>query len=179
MRSTVRRPAAAAPRIEAIRPGVWIDTRPGCRASWRPSRCSSGDAMTGLLYFTDSYLRAFEATVVAADGDRLALDRTAFYPTGGGQPHDLGWIEAAGGRRVAVTEVRRDGERVWHAAPGHGLGDGERIRGEIDWERRYALMRTHTALHVLSAVIWRDHRVPVTGSGMEPLRGRMDFELAE
>jgi misacylated tRNA(Ala) deacylase len=68
---------------------------------------------------------------------------------------------------------------VWHAAPGHGLGAGCRVHGEVDWERRYALMRTHTALHVLSAVIWRDHGVPVTGSGMEPLRGRMDFELAE
>jgi len=135
--------------------------------------------VTELLYFTDSYLREFDATVTAADERRLALDRTAFYPTGGGQPHDCGWIEPAGGPRLEVVEVRREGPVVWHVTTGHGLAVGARVRATIDWERRYALMRTHTALHVLSAVIWRDHGVPVTGSGMEPLRGRMDFELAE
>ena len=135
--------------------------------------------MTELLYFTDSYLREFEATVTAAEEGRVALDRTAFYPTGGGQPHDCGWIEPEGGRRVEVVDVRREGPLVWHVASGHDLAVGARVRAGLDWERRYALMRTHTALHVMSAVIWRDCNVPVTGSGMEPLRGRMDFELAE
>ena len=135
--------------------------------------------MTDLLYFTDSYLRSFDAAVIAADDRRVALDRTAFYPTGGGQPHDRGWIEPTTGARLEVVEVRREGATVWHTAPGHGLATGAAVRAEIDWERRYGLMRTHTALHVMSAVIWRDYGVPVTGSGMEPLRGRMDFELAE
>jgi len=134
--------------------------------------------VTELLYHADSYLREFDAAVRLVDGERLALDRTAFYPTGGGQPHDLGWLLRDGRRSAAVTQVARDGATVWHLAPGHGFRAGERLRGEIDWERRYRLMRTHTALHVLCGVIWRDHGVPVTGGNMEPLRARMDFELA-
>jgi misacylated tRNA(Ala) deacylase len=135
--------------------------------------------MSELLYFSDSYLRNFDAVVVEGDDERVVLDRTAFYPTGGGQPHDRGWLVAPGGARREVTDVRREGSRVWHTAPGHGLHPGDAVSGELDWERRYALMRTHTAMHVLSAVIWREHGAAVTGSSMEPLRGRMDFELAE
>jgi misacylated tRNA(Ala) deacylase len=131
-----------------------------------------------LLFQLDSYLRAFDATVQVVDGARVALDRTAFYPTGGGQPHDLGWL-SEGDRRLEVAEVRREGAHVWHTLREHALEPMRRVRGEIDWERRYQLMRTHTALHILSAVIWRDHRAPVTGGNMEPLRGRLDFELDE
>ena len=134
--------------------------------------------MTELLYQTDAMLRVFDAAVVSSDGERVELDRTAFYPTGGGQPHDLGWLEA-GAARLAVTAVERQGERVWHHVPGHGLRPGTAVRGVLDWERRHQLMRTHTALHVLSAIIWRDYGAPVTGGGMEPLRGRLDFELPE
>jgi len=135
--------------------------------------------MTDLLYFTDSYVRTFDAVVVEQEAERVVLDRTAFYPTGGGQPHDCGWLQSRGGSRLDVTDVRREGARVWHTAPGHALRVGDAVQGELDWKRRYALMRTHTAMHVLSAVIWRDYGASVTGSSMEPLRGRMDFELAE
>ena len=135
-----------------------------------------GTWMTELLYQTDATLRAFDATVVATEGVRVELDRTAFYPTGGGQPHDLGWLES-GGQRAALSAVAREGVRVWHTVPEHALAAGARVHGVLDWERRHRLMRTHTALHVLSAIIWRDFGAPVTGGNMEPLRGRLDFEL--
>lgn len=134
--------------------------------------------MTELLYQTDAYLRTFDAIVLATEGENVELDRSAFYPTGGGQPHDLGWLEA-GGRRTDVTKVLRREGRVWHAVPDHGLERGHAVQGQVDWQRRYRLMRTHTALHILSALIWRDFGAPVTGGNMEPLRGRLDFELAE
>ncbi len=136
---------------------------------------------TDLLYLRDAYLQAFTATVRAVDGDRIALDRTAFYPTGGGQPHDTGTL---GGR--PVVEVRKDGAEVWHtlAADGDGGGGdapvpavGATVEGALDWSRRHALMRTHTALHVLCGVIWNEWGVPVTGGNMEPLAARMDFEF--
>jgi misacylated tRNA(Ala) deacylase len=131
--------------------------------------------MTELLHHTDSYLREFTAQVEEVDTEnhRLVLDRTAFYPSGGGQPHDLGSL---GGR--PVTKVKMDSGRVWH-----WLGEGElptvgsEVAGELDWQRRYLLMRTHTALHILCGVIWRDHRAQVTGGNMEPGRGRLDFEV--
>jgi misacylated tRNA(Ala) deacylase len=133
-------------------------------------------AGTESLYAEDAYLRELEATVVAADseGRRVALDRTIFFPGGGGQPCDLGTL---GG--LPVESVARDGELIWHVLGGDGAlpSDGDAVEGQLDWERRHALMRTHTALHVLSAVIWRDHEAKVTGASMEPLRGRMDFEL--
>jgi misacylated tRNA(Ala) deacylase len=133
--------------------------------------------MTELLFHKDSYLREFDARVVAVDGERAAFDRTAFYPTGGGQPCDRGVLLVHGAHRAAVDEVRREGPLVWHTAPGHQLAVGDAVHGSLDWERRYGLMRTHTALHVLSAVIWRDYGSQVTGGNMEPLRARMDFEL--
>ncbi len=133
-------------------------------------------ASTDALYAEDAYLREFEATVLAVDaeGRRVALDRTAFFPGGGGQPHDLGSL---GG--LPVDSLARDGELVWHGLGGDGPlpAEGDLVEGRIDWDRRHALMRTHTALHVLSAVIWRDYESKVTGASMEPLRGRMDFEL--
>jgi misacylated tRNA(Ala) deacylase len=135
--------------------------------------------MTKLLYQTDSYLREFEAVVTAVDseGGRVALDRTAFYPGGGGQPCDLGAM-TLGNATVSVTKVSKDGDTVWHsttpplpAAEGHGVGC------TLDWDRRYALMRTHTALHILCGVVWRDYGALVTGGNMDPGAGRMDFEF--
>lgn len=128
---------------------------------------------TDLLYLTDAYLTSFTATVVEAGPDTVALDRTAFYPTGGGQPNDTGTL---GG--FAVTEVRKDGDLVRHTlAVEHTLAVGDTVEGVIDWERRHQLMRTHTALHVLCGVIWNEWHVPVTGANMEPLAARMDFEF--
>lgn len=132
--------------------------------------------MTELLYQTDSYLRRFQAVVTAVDeaNRRVALDRTAFYPGGGGQPHDLGRLGI-----WPVIAVRKEGDTVWHTLAGTGLpAVGETLEGELDWERRYALMRTHTALHILCGVVWRDYGAQVTGGNMDPGEGRMDFEFA-
>jgi misacylated tRNA(Ala) deacylase len=132
-------------------------------------------AMTELLYLRDSRLTTFDATVTHVDGDRVALDRTAFYPTGGGQPHDTGTL--AGQR---VVDVRKEDGLVWHHLDLAGAAPpsvGDCVEGEIDWDRRYSLMRTHTALHVMGGVIWNTWRVPATGGNMEPLSARMDFEL--
>jgi misacylated tRNA(Ala) deacylase len=131
---------------------------------------------TELLYLRDAELRTFEATVLDAREGAVALDRTAFYPTGGGQPHDTGRL---GG--YEVTDVRKEGGLVWHTLALAGGATvpaiGSTVAGEIDWDRRHALMRTHTALHVLCGVIWNEWRVPVTGGNMEPLSARMDFEF--
>lgn len=135
--------------------------------------------MTELLFQTDSYGREFTATVVAVDADAgaVALDRTAFFPGGGGQPHDLGSLEVQD-RTAAVTRVKRQGEHVWHWLDGELPAVGTSVTGRLDWQRRYQLMRTHTALHVLCGVVWRDYGAQVTGGNMEPLNGRMDFEFA-
>jgi len=134
--------------------------------------------MTTLLYHTDSYLREADATVTAVDGNRVALDQTVFYAQGGGQLADRGTLTWEGGE-ARVTDVRKAGDTVWHTLDGAAPPPevGARVSGVIDWERRHALMRAHTALHVLCGVIWRDYGAPVTGGSMEPGAARMDFEL--
>jgi misacylated tRNA(Ala) deacylase len=134
--------------------------------------------MTELLFQTDSYIKEFRATVVAANPDEgaVALDRTAFYPGGGGQPNDLGHL-LVGGQSLPVGKVKRQGEEVWHWLSGDLPALGTAVTGRLDWDRRYKLMRTHTALHVLCGVVWRDYGALVTGGNMEPLEGRMDFEF--
>ena len=131
-------------------------------------------AGTELLFLHDAYLREFDARVVASRDDAVALDRTAFYATGGGQPHDTGTLAG-----VAVVDVRKDGDLVWHTlAPTDALpAEGTSVEGVVDWDRRHALMRTHTALHILCGVIWQRWATPVTGGNMEPLTARMDFEF--
>ena len=137
--------------------------------------------MTVLLYQTDSYLQEFSAVVVAVSPDQgaVVLNRTAFYAGGGGQPQDTGTL-LAGSAELPVVKITRDGEQLWHAlAPGVALPAlGQEVTGRIDWQRRYALMRTHTALHILCGVVWRDYGAQVTGGNMDPLQGRMDFEFA-
>ena len=110
--------------------------------------------------------------MVACRDNAVALDRTAFYATGGGQPHDTGVL---GG--LVVTDVRKEVDHVWHTVEGDVPTVGTSVLGEIAWERRHQLMRTHTALHILCGVIWNEWRVPVTGGNMEPLSARMDFEF--
>ena len=135
--------------------------------------------MTTLLYQTDAYLKEFTAHVTAVDENKVALDQTVLYATGGGQPHDLGTL-SVGERQWQVTEVRKHGEVVWHTLEGAGLpAVGDEVRGSVDWERRYKLMRTHTALHVLCGVIWRDYQAAVTGGNMDTSEGRLDFELRD
>jgi misacylated tRNA(Ala) deacylase len=131
---------------------------------------------TELLYLRDAYLRRADATVVDVDpeGRRVATDRTPFYPTGGGQPHDTGTLAD-----LPVEGVRKEGDLVWHALGGGGPlpAVGDTVHAEVDWERRHRLMRTHTALHVLCGVIWNEWGKAVTGGNMEPLSARMDFEF--
>ncbi len=132
--------------------------------------------MTDLLYLTDCYLKEFEATVEVIEGDRVALVRTAFYPGGGGQPADLGRMLWDDGE-AQVVKVKKQGDLVWHKLDVEPPPVGTLVRGVVDWEHRYQLMRTHTALHILCGVIWRDYGALVTGGNMKPLAARMDFEL--
>jgi misacylated tRNA(Ala) deacylase len=135
---------------------------------------------TELLYQTDSYIQTFDATVVAVDetASAVILDRTAFYPGGGGQPNDVGTLHD-GINTYTVTAVKKSGDQVVHTIGGEGPLPviGARVGGQIEWERRYSLMRIHTAMHILCGVIFRDYGVQVTGGNMEPLKGRMDFEF--
>ena len=136
------------------------------------------------LCYTDAYLRSVEARVVAVeagDGSHLVLDRTVFYPGGGGQPSDRGLIlRHADGRSWTVRAARKAGTEIAHELEpddGDPLAVGDVVRVDLDWARRLALMRTHTALHTLCGVVWRDYGALVTGGNMEPGSGRMDFEF--
>jgi misacylated tRNA(Ala) deacylase len=136
--------------------------------------------VTKLLYQTDSYLRTFQATVTGVDeaGRGLVLDESAFYPGGGGQPADNG-VLVCQGVSLPVTRAKKIGADVFHYIGGDAPlpEPGSRLQGEINWERRYQLMRTHTAMHILCGVIFRDYGASVTGGDMDPLNGRMDFEF--
>ena len=131
------------------------------------------------LFATDAYLRSFDSAVVEVDreGGRVVLAQTAFYPGGGGQPHDLGTLGTDPGL-LTVTKVKREQGRIWHWLDAPELpAEGTEVHGELDWGRRHLLMRTHTALHVLCGVVWAEFGIPVTGGNMEPGRGRLDFPL--
>ncbi len=131
--------------------------------------------MTELLYQHDSYVKEFRAHVTAHDAEQngVYLDRTAFYPGGGGQPHDTGVLRVDG-REYRVSKA---GKGNLHIIDGDLPPVGAEVLGVLDWERRYQLMRTHTAMHILCGVVWRDYGAQVTGGNMEPLEGRMDFEF--
>ncbi|MBI2777077.1 MAG: alanyl-tRNA editing protein [Chloroflexi bacterium] len=139
--------------------------------------------VTTSLAHTDAYARSVEAHVLGneatADGAAVLLDATVFYPGGGGQPSDSGWLRTDGGDAWRVTGARKAGDEVWHLLEEGAVPPavGTVVTAEIDWDRRHALMRTHSALHVLCGVIWRDWSASVTGGNMEPLAGRMDFEF--
>ncbi len=136
--------------------------------------------MTELLCQQDSYLKEFDAEIVSVDAESRAviLDRTAFYPGGGGQPCDFGLL-TVNGTVYPVTKVKKQGADALHFLGGDAdLPEiGATVHGVIDWERRYQLMRTHTAMHILCGVVFRDYGALVTGGNMEPLNGRMDFEF--
>ncbi|MEM3481277.1 MAG: alanyl-tRNA editing protein AlaXM [Candidatus Korarchaeum sp.] len=131
---------------------------------------------TELLYMDDCYLREFEADVISVSGNRVALNRTAFYPVGGGLPSDTGKL-MRGGDAFEVTEVRKEGGLVWHSLGEQGLREGDRVRGVLDWERRYRVMRMHTALHALIAIMNMKHGVLVTGNSVGYERSRVDVNL--
>lgn len=133
--------------------------------------------MTELLYTTDAYVQTFAAVVTAVTDDNgVVLNRTAFYPGGGGQPNDEGTL-TAGDQTWNVTKVKKMGGEVVHFVEGEPPEVGTAVTGQLDWDRRYKLMRTHTAMHILCGVVWRDYGASVTGGNMEPLQGRMDFEF--
>ena len=131
--------------------------------------------MTEKLYLRDSYLREFTAVVIAHEQDKngVFLDRTVFYPGGGGQLCDIGLLRSDS-REYAVNKVVRGD---LHIIDGDLPPIGSHVTGEIDWVRRYKLMRTHTAMHVLCGVVWRDYQASVTGGNMDILSGRMDLEF--
>jgi len=134
--------------------------------------------MTAELFLTDSYLREFDARVTKLAGREIVLNETAFYPGGGGQPPDKGAL-GVGPVRASVVDVRREGSEVVHVLDNPIPDTVREIRGELDWERRYAHMRHHTALHVLSGVIWKNFGAKVTGGQMRPDRARMDFSFPD
>ena len=132
------------------------------------------------LELTDATLREWDATVLASDPDGVVLDRSAFFPGGGGQPPDEG-VLLWGGVQTRIVGARKTPDEIYLLpAEGDPLPPpGTVVRGALDDERRTALMRTHSALHLLNGVIFRDYRLPVTSADMKPLEGRMDFDLAE
>jgi misacylated tRNA(Ala) deacylase len=136
------------------------------------------------LCYADAYLRSVEArvgSVESGDVPLLVLYRTVFYPGGGGQPSDRGLIlRGADGRSWTVRAARKAGGEIVHELEpddGEPPAVGDVVRVDLDWARRLALMRTHTALHALCGVVWRDYGALVTGGNMEPGSGRMDFEF--
>lgn len=136
--------------------------------------------MTELLYLEDGYLQQFDASILNVDqvSGSIALDRSAFYPGGGGQPCDMGQLVIEG-QSFIVERVKKLGEDIPHFIQG-GVGQltkGTAVKGTIDWDRRFALMRTHSAMHVLCGVVFRDYGASVTGGEMDLLKGRMDFEF--
>ncbi|MEX1165225.1 MAG: alanyl-tRNA editing protein [Nitriliruptor sp.] len=145
--------------------------------------------MTEQVYSTDAYAFEVDATVVDVDREtnRVLLDRTVFYPGGGGQPADRGVLllgddplaAADAGDRVDVVGVGQDVRGVWHELEGALPTVGTRVHGRLDVDRRLALMRTHTAMHALCGVVWDRFASPVTGGNMEPGVGRLDFELPD
>lgn len=160
--------------------------------------------MTRQLYYEDAYIQEFEAVITAVDqgddqgddrgddqGDgalRIALDQTAFYPGGGGQPNDVGWL-TVNGVEFQITKVKKEADLIWHWIA-HGTDTqggtdggeplitiGAAVHGKLDWERRHHLMRTHTSMHILCGVAWRDYQAKATGSNMDVGSGRLDFEF--
>ncbi len=131
------------------------------------------------LYHTNTYFKTFRARVIAVKDDAVALNATAFYPGGGGQPCDLGHLtaESDATRVWPVTKVSQRDGLIWHRIEGEPPEPETFVAGALDWERRYALMRTHTAMHILCGVVWRNYGAKVTGGNMSPLQGRMDFEF--
>ena len=137
-----------------------------------------GTMTTEPLYREAPYEVTFEATVLAADDNGIVLDRSLFYPQGGGQPGDAGTLVTAGGTSLAIGDTRRDADGAVRHLPNDGVGlptAGERVHGEINWSLRHIRMRVHTALHLLSVVI----PAPVTGGSISDGQGRLDFDLPE
>ena len=134
--------------------------------------------MTELLFHHASYLKEFKATVEELVENGVVLDRTAFYAGGGGQPSDVGEL-TSGDLTYRVHRIARSAGKIVHQIEGPLPQAGSPLTGHVDWDLRYNLMRTHTALHILCGVVWRDYGAQVTGGDMKPGEARMDFELEQ
>ncbi len=134
--------------------------------------------MRECIFQEDSYVKEFDCEIIKVDEEEKAvvLNRTAFYPGGGGQPCDWGTLEVDG-EIYLINKVKKKGIEIYHYINGQLPKANSACRGKIDWDHRYHLMRTHTALHILCGVVWRDYKAQVTGGDMECLKGRMDFEF--
>ncbi len=128
------------------------------------------------LYMTDSYLKEFSAAVEQVDGKSIVLDNTAFYPQGGGVPNDLGTIEKDGEMHNVINVFKKDG-KIWHEIDKDGLQVGDNINCKIDWERRYRLMKMHTAAHIIDAVLYKVTGALSTGNQLGLEKSRIDFSL--
>ena len=131
-----------------------------------------------ILCYSDSYLKECKSKVMEVNDHGVVLDQTIFYPGGGGQPSDNGKLILENNEYLVKGVKRIDGQIV-HLIEGAKPEINSEVNSLIDWDKRYKLMRTHTALHILCGVIWRDYSASVTGGDMKPLAGRMDFELEE
>jgi len=132
---------------------------------------------TELLYLDDSYMRSFEAKVLEVVENGIILDRTIFHPRGGGLVSDTGVIIHSGGKSM-VKEALMDDRGVIHVLEGTLPSVGEQVRGELDWDKRYKIMRMHTALHVLASIVVNRTNALVTGNHVTPDMARVDFSLA-
>jgi len=132
--------------------------------------------MTKKLYWEDSYVKEFEATITAVNDTTVELDQTNFYPTGGGEPNDIGKL-ISNGEGFQIIDVSKEGDKILHKVDKEGLKVGDRVKGVIDWERRYRLMRMHTAAHLLSALINRETGALITGGNLDLDKSRIDFNL--
>ncbi|MEA3378031.1 MAG: alanyl-tRNA editing protein AlaXM [Nanoarchaeota archaeon] len=133
--------------------------------------------MTEMLFLKDSYLKEFDATVKEVNGKFIVLDRTAFYPQGGGQPCDTGELAASDGTRYNVLFAKKISGNVSHEVDKDGLQAGDLIKGKIDWEKRHRFMRYHTAAHILSAVVHKETGAKISGNQITPEKARIDFNL--
>lgn len=134
--------------------------------------------MSKALYLEDSYLKECEAVVESIDGKEVVLDRTIFYPRGGGQPTDMGSLISENGNKFKIVSVsRKQGKIVHEFETEPDLKSGEKVKCVLDWERRYKLMRMHTAAHLLSSVMHKELGVLITGNQLETDKTRFDFSM--
>lgn len=127
-----------------------------------------------MLYLLDCYKKEFEAAVLEVNENEIEFDKTAFYPESGGQPSDSGTI-VFGGKEAKMIHARKEGDRVWHKIEGSMPSVGDHVKGTIDWQRRYTFMRHHTALHILSRVLYDEFHAGITGNQIGQEKSRMDF----
>lgn len=132
--------------------------------------------MTELIYMTDCYAKEFDATVTKVEGKFVVLDKTAFYPQGGGQPTDTGKL-VKDGEEYKVVFAKKIGPDVSHEVDKEGLKEGDIVHGVLDWDKRHRHMRMHTAAHILSEIFHRETGALITGNQLDVEKSRIDFSL--